>query len=356
MAPENKLRLSNAMPTEPTFTLMFRGYNRREVDQYAHLCESQLAAAINERQELAARVQNLADQLAQAHTELVELRRRPGPNDKLNFRHLGPRVEQILAEAERQADAVRAAATDGVAQERERLQADLGRAREAHERAVREFEDGVHSRRAEEEKAIGKRLEAIRKEVADAQTHASRMRTEADLALATSQSESARVTATAQSAAEKMRSESAEQAKSIRTKAEQEAAAIAQAAESYARQTREEAEQQAHQTRAQAEQHAHQTIAGAEQTAKQLRLQAEEQAAQMRLAAEKHAARVYSGGLPFRIDAADTSGSAGATDNAGTATPDVAVPDGTGPDKPVPDTADGAQPRHRANVRAQPTG
>src|SRR5215475_2328563 len=114
------MRLSNAMPTEPSFTIMFRGYNRREVDQYAHLAEAQLTAAYSERQELAARVQNLTDQVAQAHSELVELRRRPGPNDKLNFRHLGPRVEQILAEAERQADAVRAAAADGVSQERER--------------------------------------------------------------------------------------------------------------------------------------------------------------------------------------------------------------------------------------------
>ena len=351
MAPENKLRLSNAMPTEPTFTIMFRGYNRREVDQYAHLAEAQLAAALNERQEFAARVQNMADQLAQAHTELVELRRRPGPNDKLNFRHLGPRVEQILAEAERQADAVRAAAADGVAQERERLQADLARAREAHEKAVRDFEDSVHIRRAEEEKAIGKRLEGIRKEVADAQAHASRMRTEADLAMATAQSESARVTAAAQSAAEKMRSESSEQARAVRAKAEQEAAAIAQAAESYARQTREEAEQQAHQTRAQAEQHAHQTIAGAEQTAKQLRLQAEEQAAQMRLAAEKHVNRIYAGGggLSFRPTAVlEKDGDK----------PAEKAADMINADKPGPDLAeaDGAAPRHRANVRAQPTG
>src|SRR5215470_1639845 len=204
MAPENKMRLSNAMPTEPTFTIMFRGYNRREVDQYAQLAEAQLSAAINERQEYAARTQNLTDQLAQAHTEIVELRRRPGPNDKLNFRHLGPRVEQILAEAERQADAVRAAAADGVSQERERLQADLARAREAHERRVREFEEQCQRRREEDDKANAKRLDSLRREVQEAQTHASKQRTEADLILATAQSEAARVTAAAQTAADRV--------------------------------------------------------------------------------------------------------------------------------------------------------
>jgi cell division septum initiation protein DivIVA len=344
MAPENKLRLSTAMPTEPTFTVMFRGYNRREVDQYAQLAESQLAAAVNERQELAARVQNLADQLAQANTELVELRRRPGPNDKLNFRHLGPRVEQILAEAERQADAVRMAAVDGVAQERDRLKADLAKSREDHERSVREFENSMQTRRSEEEKAITKRLEAVRTEVSDAQAHASRLRSEADLALAAAQSEAQRVTAAAAAAAEKLRTETTENALAIRTKAEHEAAAVANAAETYARQTREEAESQAHQTRAQAEQHAHQTMSGAEQSAKQLRQQAEEQAAQVRLQAEKHAARVYSGpgGIPLNVT--------NKTDGAAPTSPAV------GTNETPAAEGDGAAPRHRANVRAQPTG
>jgi len=366
MAQENKMRLSNAMPTEPTFTIMFRGYNRREVDQYAQLAESQLAAAINERHDMAARAQNLADQLAQAHTELVDLRRRPGPNDKLNFRHLGPRVEQILAEAERQADAVRAAAADGVSEERERMHAELARAREAHERRVREFEDSANKRREEDDKANARRLESLRKEVGDAQAHASKQRTEADLILAAAQSEAGRVTSAAQTAADKLRNESNEQARVMRAKAEEEAAAVANAAEAYARQTREEAEQQAHQTRAQAEQHAHQTIAAAEQSAKQLRVQAEEQAAQVRLAAEKHASRLHIGFNP-RYDGSGAAGDQkpGSPDKSA-ASPAASAPSATPASADTPASAatpasagaeaDGAQPRHPVNVRAQPTG
>ena len=88
----NNLRLASPLETEPSFTLTFRGYNKREVDQYAQITETQLSAAVAERNELAATVRTLTDQLHHAHSELVDLRRRPSVDDKLSFRHLGPRV------------------------------------------------------------------------------------------------------------------------------------------------------------------------------------------------------------------------------------------------------------------------
>ena len=59
----NNLRLASPLETEPSFTLTFRGYNKREVDQYAHITETQLGAAVAERNEFASRVRTLSDQL-----------------------------------------------------------------------------------------------------------------------------------------------------------------------------------------------------------------------------------------------------------------------------------------------------
>jgi hypothetical protein len=46
---QNQLRLASPLETEPTFTMTLRGYNRREVDHYAHIAETQLHAAIVQR-------------------------------------------------------------------------------------------------------------------------------------------------------------------------------------------------------------------------------------------------------------------------------------------------------------------
>jgi cell division septum initiation protein DivIVA len=294
MARENSsLRLTAPMATEPTFNLVFRGYSKREVDQYAHVTEAQLAAAMAERQELAAQVRGLTEQLQRAHTELVELRRRPMANDKLSFRHLGPRIEAILTEAEQQADAIRIAAQESLNKERDEMAAERSRLREEHAKALREFEGAREARRAEDEMEIARRLEAVRVEVSQAQAYARKLRTESEETMSSAQAEYKRLTETANGESEKVKRDANAQAQSVRAKAEQEAAAIAHSAEEYARQTREDAEEQAHQTRAAAEQHAHQTTAAAEQAATQLRTQAEQHAAQVRASAEKHAARLH---------------------------------------------------------------
>ena len=304
---QNQLRLASPLETEPTFSTTVRGYNRREVDHYAHIAETQLHAAIGQRDELAARIRTLTDQLHQAHSELVELRRRPKLDDKVSFRHLGPRVEQILAEAELQAEAVRAAAADSLTNERAALAAERAKVGDEFNRMVREYESNQQTRRAEEEIEIAKRLEAVRVEVAEGQSYARKVRAEAEEIISAAQAEARRLIAEANTAAVSIRGDVTEQLGVLRVKAERDAAAIATSAEQYARETREEAEQHAHQTRAAAEQHARQVTAAAEQAATQLRLQAEQHAAQVRAAAEKHASRLHAFGPSSTVDEAKGS-------------------------------------------------
>jgi cell division septum initiation protein DivIVA len=247
------LRLASPLETEPTFTLTFRGYNRREVDHYAQITETQIQAAVAERNELASRIRSLSDQLHQAHAELVDLRRRPRVDDKISFKHLGPRVEQILAEAEREADAVRTAAANSLSEERAAVAGERVRISDDFNRMVREYELGQQNRRAEEEVSIAKRLEAVRVEVAEGQAYARRVRTEAEEVISAAQAEVRRLLADANGQADRVRTEAAEHADAVRSKAEEDATTIARSAEEYGRETREEAEEHAHQTRAAAE-------------------------------------------------------------------------------------------------------
>jgi cell division septum initiation protein DivIVA len=288
----NNLRLHSPLETEPTFTLTFRGYNRREVDQYAQITETQLQAAVAERDELAARIQTLTEQLHQAHAELVDLRRRPKLDEKISFRHLGPRVEQILAEAEREAEELRAAATESLAEERAAVAAERARIADDFNRMVREYEASQQARRAEEEVAIAQRLEAVRIEVAEGQAYARKVRSEAEDLMSQTQAEVRRLLEEADAQAGRVKAEARDFAQAVRLRAEQDATAIAHSAEEYARETREEAEAHAHQTRVAAEEHARQTIAAAEQGATLVRQQAEQYAAQVRAAAQKHVARL----------------------------------------------------------------
>jgi cell division septum initiation protein DivIVA len=314
----NNLRLHSPLETEPTFTLTFRGYNRREVDQYAQITETQLQAAIAERDELAARIRSLTDQLHQAHAELVELRRQPKVDDKISFRHLGPRVEQILAEAEREAEAIRKAAAESLAEERAAVVAERMKITDEFNRMVREYEESQQARRAQEEASIAKRLEAVRAEVSEGQAYARKVRAEAEELISQAQTEARQMLEEATAQAGQLKAEALADADAVREQAEQDAATICHSAEEYARETREEAEAHARQTRTTAEQRASQTLAAAEQRASQtiaaaeerasqtlaaaeqeatlLREQAEQYAAQVRAAAEKHVARLQTTG------------------------------------------------------------
>jgi cell division septum initiation protein DivIVA len=290
----NMRALGDNVPTERSFDIVFRGYARRDVDQYVLHLENQLAALVGERQENQAQVRNLSTQLNQVQAELIELRRRPGLGDKATFHHLGPRIEHMLSESEAQAEEIRAQAIAEMAKDRSRTAELLAEAREKKARALQDLDDALSQRRAEESREAAKRMEAASAKVTEAQEYAQRLQLEADSVLAAAVREAQRVTQAAQVDADRIRGDTADMLHAARVKSEEEAATLAAAAELYAQQTRAGAEQHAQETRAAAEQHAQQTRAAAEQSATQLRLQAEQHAAQVRIGAEQHAARLLS--------------------------------------------------------------
>src|SRR5947207_7925510 len=104
---------------EPTFDQALRGYDRRQVDKYVKAIEAEVAALATEREEAYAQVQALALQVQRLQAELIDIRHRTGVSaDAVSFRHLGPRVEQILALAEEQAEQIKAGALQDIADQR----------------------------------------------------------------------------------------------------------------------------------------------------------------------------------------------------------------------------------------------
>ena len=294
MARENNaLSVSTSLTTEPTFTTVFRGYHKREVDQYAHLVESHLAASVAERQEMHARIRGLTDELQRVHTEVVELRRRPVLDDKVTFRHLGPRVEQILIEAEEQADAIRRAAADALDADRAELRAEINGVRVSKESVRRELEDELAQHRADADREIARMRADVAVELEESKAYAVRARAEAESTLNGARDEAKRLADAAGFAAERLRSDAMAQAAAVRGKAEQDAAGLAMSAEQYAQQTRQAADRHAHETRQAAEQRSRQVTEAAEMGATELREQAEQHAAWVRTAAESHASRLH---------------------------------------------------------------
>jgi len=294
MARENNaLSVSTSLATEPTFATVFRGYHKREVDQYAHLVESHLAASVAERQEMLARIRGLTDELQRVHSELVELRRRPVLDDKVSFRHLGPRVEQILAEAEDQADAIRNAAAEAMDADRARLVEEFNGARLSRESVLRDLEDELAQRRADAEREIARMRVDVAVELEESKAYSVRVRAEAEGLLSASREEAKRLADAAGFAADRVRSEALAQGAAIRGKAEQDAASLAMSAETYAQQTRQAADQHAHETRTAADQRARHILEAADVAANDVREQAEHHAARVRSAAESHASRLH---------------------------------------------------------------
>ena len=268
--------------TERNFDLVLRGYHRREVDRYVGLLEQQVTALTNERQEYDTQVRNLTAQLHRVQMELLELRRQPTGIDKISFRHLGPRAEQILALAEEQAEAIREQARADVESDQKEIKRLLG---ETHRRHDRVLEDGLaelETRRDEQNRELARLKQAALAEAGRVNSAAEQYLADAERTLENTRQE-----------ADRMRAEAVSQAQAIRAKAEDEAGTLGAGAELYAQQVRTAAEQHAQQTRASAEQHAQQTRSSAEQAANEIRVQAERHASQIRSGAEQHGARLH---------------------------------------------------------------
>src|SRR6185312_15672121 len=131
--------LTNGIHTEPSFDNVMRGYHKRQVDRYVARVEAEILALATERDEAIAHIHLLTDQVHQLQADLAEARR-VGASTAISFRHLGPRVEQILALAEEQADAIRNEAEQTVVDRQGEADRVVAKAIEERASAMRDFE------------------------------------------------------------------------------------------------------------------------------------------------------------------------------------------------------------------------
>jgi cell division septum initiation protein DivIVA len=225
VAETGALPLLNEVRTMPSFRVAFRGYDPREVDRYAFDVEAELDASAMAQRDLTANVRSLTDQLGRAHEELLTLRRRPSVDDAVSFRHLGPRVEQILVEAHAEADAIRRSATENAAWLKETADAQVQAAAAEHARLVAGFEERERWIRVEEER-LTVRLRTRQEAIARAEAYRDRVRTEAEELLAAAQEQHDRLIDSAMAHSAQTRTKAFELAAEIRGQAEQDAAAV----------------------------------------------------------------------------------------------------------------------------------
>src|SRR3954462_850166 len=86
--------------TEPSFETALRGYEKKQVERYVARAENEIAALSTEREQAYQQIQAMAAQVDRLGQELTQARRNSGVGAEVSFRHLGPKVEQILATAE----------------------------------------------------------------------------------------------------------------------------------------------------------------------------------------------------------------------------------------------------------------
>src|SRR5689334_15783286 len=169
--------------SEPSFETALRGYEKKQVERYVARAENEIAALAQEREQAYSQIQAMAGQIDRLQQEITNARRQGPVGAEVSFRHLGPRVEQILALAEDQAEAIKASATDDIAArlaEAERIRAEA----EAHAHdGIRDFEIALAARRAEEEKADAARRADTEKAVQASRQAAEQMRAEAEATL-----------------------------------------------------------------------------------------------------------------------------------------------------------------------------
>lgn len=177
--------------TRPSFAASVRGYDKRQVDQHLSEVESEVSVLVAERKRALTQLQEQGTQLARLHSELTELRKRPAQIDRASFRHLGPMVDQILALAEKQAEAIVATAIE----HREKAEQEID-ARKAEDEALLEAarqqaEEDIEAHKAEVEQELNEQRQlTIQKNsqlAAEAQHYATDLRRRADEQMAANQ-------------------------------------------------------------------------------------------------------------------------------------------------------------------------
>jgi cell division septum initiation protein DivIVA len=213
--PGGALPLMSELVTAPAFRVAFRGYDTKQVDRYAHLIEAELEATKHAHAELAADLRSLADQLDRAHEELAVLRRRPSVDDAIAFRHLGPRVEEILANANAEADEILAAARRRAQELQASSEQQVGAVRAEHAREAAEFEERRRWLREEEERWT-RLLRSRQEQVTRAEHYRRKVQEGAEQILTSATLQHERVVASALARSEQMLAEATAQAEQIR--------------------------------------------------------------------------------------------------------------------------------------------
>src|SRR5439155_5843140 len=172
--------LDHGNSMESAFDVVLRGYPKGQVDKALARVDAIVAAITAERDEAYGQIQALAAQVHEVQMQLAGLRRKTAADAMVSFRHLGPRVEQILTLAEEQAEAIRASAIQDIAAQRTEAERVLTEARAQSHQATRDFEIALAARRHEEEQATAQRRAAVQGEIAQAQEYAGRLRREAE--------------------------------------------------------------------------------------------------------------------------------------------------------------------------------
>ncbi len=181
--------------SQPTFDQVMRGYDRKQVDRFVAVIEAELTALAKHRDDLFSQNESL-------NSKLRKLEREPGHKpaplaaEDLSYRHLGQRVEQILAllddevadarkRAERELSEHRVQIEKAEAERRASLEKDLAaQTKSAHELVKNAREQAEKMRRDAESQADRRRkeLEARAERTrSDAEQYAGEVRGKADL-------------------------------------------------------------------------------------------------------------------------------------------------------------------------------
>ncbi|NUT35341.1 MAG: hypothetical protein HOV79_19990, partial [Hamadaea sp.] len=167
--------LGEGVASQPSFDDALRGYKKNQVNDYVAQAEAEIATLAAEREQAYQQVQALAGQVQLLQDDLAETRRRSQLPAKTSFKHLGPRVEQILALAEEQAEAIIHDAHRQAADDRREAERQLADARDRAAAAIRDFETALSARRSDEQRADEERRTASARSLGSAQQEAANL-------------------------------------------------------------------------------------------------------------------------------------------------------------------------------------
>ncbi len=242
--------------SQPSFDQAIRGYDKRQVDRYVARMDSEVAALAADRDRAFGQARGMAAQLHQMQAELNELSQRQAYVDRASFRHLGPMVDQILALAEKQAEAIINAAEQHHSDRQAEGEKLVGEARERAAQTVRELEADLAARREEHDKAHDERRAAAEAELADIREAAEQARTEGEAARERAEQEARRISELGAQQAEQARTEWQRELEAARVQAQQELAQLRAMAEREINDKKTASDQKSAALHAEAQQHA----------------------------------------------------------------------------------------------------